>query len=169
MQCYQGAFGPNAWRRKQPPIFGGFLRVGDAFGNSAALPLGRHVRPPGRMRDASLCSARALAQPSGRGLNEGRKLSGAHAACITTACRLRAEAGQGLRYRKRYQSILGPNRRPGRTPGTAVRYHRNNKPPQKRGFEGLVGVDAPPAEVSGNLVLAGRIRDLLSDYGTKFS
>ena len=27
--------------------------------------------------------------------------------------------------------------------------------PAKRGFEGLVGVDAPPAEVSGNLVLAG--------------
>lgn len=65
-----------------------------AKGTSAALSLGSHGWPPSRMRDASLCSAHALAQPSSRGpMRSAGKLSRAHAACITTGTESGKTAG----------------------------------------------------------------------------
>lgn len=123
-----------------------------AKGTSAALPLGRHTRSAGWIRFGRSARKFELSQPPGRGRN-GRATE-----VEPRSCRLynylQRRVGKP-RYQKWYQPILVPDGRPGTTPGWRERYRRNNKPPQKRGFEGLVGVDAPPAEVSGNLVLVG--------------
>lgn len=122
---------------------GGEFRSINKGGKPAALRLAATpVRLPRRRFAGS-----ASPEPAARARpDEERKLSRTHVVCITTRTR------EELRKSAAGEGRANPQR-------------RNNKPPHMRGFEGLAGVDAPPAEVSGESgAWRGRIRDLDSQF-----